>query len=220
MIKIASFQFTGTENISSNTDAVIRGAEIASAAGVDLMLTQECAICGYPPIERDNCDSIDFSLVQISMNKLQEISNRRNIYIALGMVKRTFEKYYNCISLISPKAESRIIYSKRALWGWDKENFHPGCVNEVVEIKGFKIGFRICFEIRFPEYFRELYREQVDIVCVPFNDTSEVDNAARYELLKSHILTRAVENSFVVVTSNTCRYFQTAPSCIVDQDGK
>lgn len=46
-------------------------------------------------------------------------------------------------------------YDKRALWGWDKDNFTPGEGGGIIEYGDIKIGIRICFEVRFPEYFRE-----------------------------------------------------------------
>ena len=59
-------------------------------------------------------------------------------------------------------------YDKRALWGWDRDNFTEGQNEGIFEIGGITIGVRICFEIRFPEYFRELYKQRTDLNVVLF----------------------------------------------------
>jgi predicted amidohydrolase len=79
---------------------------------------------------------------------------------------------------------------------------------------------RICYEIRFPEYFRELYREKADFAVVMFNDVSESDDIERYELIKAHLRTRAVENVFTVMSVNDAALYQTAPTALFDQSGK
>lgn len=66
--------------------------------------------------------------------------------------------------------KQKLIYHKRALWGWDKDNFSIGDRDGVFEINGLKVGIRICFEVRFPEFFRELYREQTDLNIILFYD--------------------------------------------------
>ena len=53
-------------------------------------------------------------------------------------------------------------YDKRALWGWDNDNFAKGNSDGIVEIDGVVFGIRICFEIRFPEFFREFYKRNTD----------------------------------------------------------
>ncbi len=87
-------------------------------------------------------------------------------------------------------------------------------------IDDVRLGFRICYEVRFPEYFRELFREKVEIACVSFCDVEKEPNPARYELIKSHLITRAVENAMYVLSVNSISAYQTAPTCLIDPDGK
>ncbi len=87
-------------------------------------------------------------------------------------------------------------------------------------IDEFRMGVRICFEVRFPEYFRELYREKADFAVVMFNDVSESEDIERYELIKAHLQTRAVENVFTVMSVNDASLYQTAPTALIDQSGK
>lgn len=112
-----------------------------------------------------------------------------------------------------------MIYHKRALWGYDKDNFCEGKNNGVFVIDGIKIGIRICYEIRFPEFFRELYKEKTELNLVLFYDVSDKDDIERYELIKAHIRTRAVENVCYTLTADTIRPYQTAPTALFDRSG-
>ncbi len=103
--------------------------------------------------------------------------------------------------------------------GWDRDNFYPGNQTGVFEVDGIKIGIRICFEIRFPEYYRELYRENTDLNIVMFYDKSDNNDIARYDLIKAHIRTRAVENVCHTLAVNTAGPYQTAPTAIYDRSG-
>ena len=100
--------------------------------------------------------------------------------------------------------------------GWDRDNFYPGNQTGVFEVDGIKIGIRICFEIRFPEYYRELYRENTDLNIVMFYDKSDNNDIARYDLIKAHIRTRAVENVCHTLAVNTAGPYQTALQFMID----
>lgn len=82
-----------------------------------------------------------------------------------------------------------------------------------------KIGFRICCDVRFPELFRELYRQNTDICFVSFSDTRETPSPGRYQIIKAHLITRAVENVMTVVSVNSISNFQTAPTAVFDCNG-
>ena len=112
-----------------------------------------------------------------------------------------------------------IPYHKRALWGWDRDNFSQGRQAGVFHADSFAIGIRICFEVRFPEYFRELYRAQTDLNLILFYDRTDQENPDRYRLIQGHIQTRAVENVCYTLTCNTCAPCQTAPTGIFDRSG-
>ena len=107
------------------------------------------------------------------------------------------------IALVSTDQENFTSYSKRALWSWDAKNFNPGINGGIYTIDELKIGTRICYEVRFPEYFRELFKECVQIAFVSFCDISSEPDPRRYEIIKSHLVTRAVENAMYVISVNS-----------------
>jgi len=218
-MKVAAFQFHGSDDVRENQLAIERGIEKASQENVRFLMTQECALCGYPPIERDKVSSIDFKMVADAIEQIKELAVKNNMYIGLGTILPDNGKYFNSIVLVSPHQENLAPYSKRALWGWDAENFNPGISNGMYSIDDLKIGIRICYEIRFPEYFRELFKESVQIAFLSFCDISSEPDQERYEIIKSHLVTRAVENAMYVISVNSIAKCQTAPTCLIDPDG-
>lgn len=111
-------------------------------------------------------------------------------------------------------------YDKRALWGWDRDNFAPGNHAGIFQIGDISVGIRICFEVRFPEYFRELYSSKTDLNIVLFYDVSDTDDIDRYHMIKGHLQTRAVENVTPVISVNSVKPFQTAPTALIGKSGE
>ena len=218
-MKIGLFQFACCDNTESNYLTMFRAIKKAKENNVRLLLFPECALTGYPPIEISSVKQIDFILVNKLIEKLYADCIANEISIVFGSVFKLNGEISNRMVFIDYKKEKVEYYSKRALWGWDKENYTSGNKLGVFEIDNYKFGIRICFEIRFPEYFRELFKEKVDFTVIAFSDTCDKPYQTRYDLIKSHILTRAVENAFTVLTTNSISFFQTAPTCVVSPDG-
>ena len=126
---------------------------------------------------------------------------------------------YNRAMLFRPNSQIEF-YDKRALWGWDKDNFAKGSKDGIFEMEGIKFGIRICFEIRFPEFFRELYKRNTDIDLVLFYDVADIDDKERYDLIKGHLQTRAVENVTTTISVNAISPFQTAPTMVLGKSGQ
>lgn len=218
-MKLAAFHFKGSGNIEENLMAIERGIEKAAGQNVRFLLTQECASCGYPPLETEKASQVDFHRVEEALEHISQLAIQHQMYIGLGTIIPTAGSYTNSIVLITPDRGKYPVYHKRALWGWDQGNFTAGHEKGVTTIDGVKLGFRICYEVRFPEYFRELFREKVEIACVSFCDVEVEPNPTRYELIKSHLITRAVENAMYVLSVNSISAYQTAPTCLIDPDG-
>ena len=218
-MKIAALQFSVDKSIAKNLGVIKESIIEAAAQGSRLLLTQECALCGYPPVEIDSVNAIDFVEQEKAIDQIVNLCQKHEINVALGLIRKETDTFKNSLMLISPKGLEGY-YDKRALWGWDRQNYSPGLEHSGIwEIEGIRIGFRLCFEIRFPEFFRELYKEKVEIVVVSFCDTSEKPDDGRFNIIRSHLLTRAVENAYTVISVNSTTRCQTAPTCVINPDG-
>jgi omega-amidase len=218
-MKVGVFQFRGSDNISDNHQAIIRAITSASQNKVRLLVFQECATCGYPPVETPIIKEINFEILNSYLQEIKQLAKKYNMYIVLGTIRIQNSRYYNSLQLIGPNGETIGNYDKRALWGWDLDNFTKGESLGIYQIDDIQIGFRICFEVRFPEYFRELFKSNVQLCFVSFCDVSEQDLIERYGIIKSHLVTRAVENVMTIISVNSISKYQTAPTAVIDSDG-
>lgn len=217
-VKLGAYQFSVTKNIKYNLETIKKAIIKASHEGVKLLVFPECALTGYPPRDIENSSVVNFQELNFTYKQLQSLVDKNAIHIIIGTIIQEDEKYYNSAIVFAPYKEKRF-YHKRALWGWDRDNFSIGNGSGIFEIDGWKIGVRICFEVRFPEFFRELYEEYTDLNIIMFYDVADYDDIERYELIKSHIRTRAVENVTYTLAVDTIYPYQTAPTALYDRSG-
>ncbi|HIS26575.1 MAG TPA: carbon-nitrogen hydrolase family protein [Candidatus Pullilachnospira intestinigallinarum] len=218
-MKIGACQFKVTNHITKNLEIMKRSILDASSQGVSLLVFPECAFTGYPPRDIETSSAVNFEELEKAHRKMQCLSNQKNMHIIAGTIIQNEKRYFNSAMICSPGRQPSF-YHKRALWGWDRDNFTAADSDGILEVDGWRIGIRICFEVRFPEYFRELYRVHTDLNIILFYDVSEQKNPDRYDLIESHIRTRAVENVTYTLTVNTASFYQTAPTALYDRSGK
>lgn len=219
IVKIGAYQFAVTNEIKENFEVIKNTIILAVKKEIKLLIFPECALTGYPPRDIPDSSMVNFDELALVYEQLQKLVDDNNINVIVGTIYKESDRYYNSAVMFMPCSE-KLIYHKRALWGWDKDNFIAGNEKGIVEIEDWKIGIRICFEVRFPEYFRELYKENTDLNIILFYDVTDYDDVERYEMIKSHIRTRAVENVTYTFTVNTIHPYQTAPTLLYDKSGR
>lgn len=218
-MRIGAYQFAVTGSVRMNREKIAQAIYEAKDEKVKLLVFPECSLTGYPPRDVDSSSNVDFDELDDTYFFIQRLCDAYDMNVIVGTITKLNQAFYNSAMVFSPGKE-RIIYSKKALWGWDREHFSIGREKGIVQMEDWKIGIRICFEIRFPEYFRELYKKRTDLNVVMFYDVSDFDNTARYEMMKAHIVTRAVENVTYTLTVNAIAPFQTAPTILYDKSGR
>ncbi|HBV66827.1 MAG TPA: carbon-nitrogen hydrolase family protein [Clostridiales bacterium] len=218
-MRVGVFQFPGSSNITENYKYIIRAIEEAAENKVRILVFQECAACGYPPVETPEIENIDFELLNSVIIKVRLLAKENDMYIALGTIRKESSKYYNSLLLINSDGDVIGNYDKRILWGWDLDNFTKGNTQGIYEIDNIKVGFRICYEVKFPESFRELFKSNVELCFVSFCDVLENDSTERYNIIKSALVTRALENTMNVISVNSISKYQTAPTVVINFNG-
>ncbi|MBR5066923.1 MAG: carbon-nitrogen hydrolase family protein [Lachnospiraceae bacterium] len=217
-MRLAAYQFDVTGDVKKNTEKIKNAVLKAAENKADFIAFPECAISGYPPTDLPTSKDFDLEALPAVLQELQELSDAHKITILVGSIAFD-EKYVNRAFLIAPKRDVRH-YDKRALYGWDSENFVRGNNDGIFEINGLKVGVRICFEARFPEYFRELYKAKTDINVVIFYAVSDTDETDKYNVLRSHLISRAAENVTPIFAVDAITPFQSAPTCFINASGK
>jgi omega-amidase len=101
-MKVAAFQFRGSDSIESNLKAIERGIEKASKEDVRFLITQECALCGYPPVETEKIGTINFELMNYAKKRIKQLAAEKNMYIGLGLIRQNKDKVFNSIEMVAP----------------------------------------------------------------------------------------------------------------------
>lgn len=218
-MKIGAYQFAVTGSIAKNMETISKAVRLAAEGSARLLVFPECALIGYPT-QDEQASNVDLQALETAFAQIQQLSTENSMYLLVGSVTKDGDAHYNSAVLFTPGGGEPTRYHKRALWGWDIENFVEGTPGGIWAIDELTIGVRICFEVRFPEYFRELYREKADLAIVLFNDISDIDDIERYQLITAHLRTRAVENVCTVLSVNDASLYQTAPTAVIDPDGR
>lgn len=218
-MKIAACQFAVSGNMRRNSEAMQSAIKQAASQDAQLLVFPECALTGYPPRNIPSSSAVDSDLTTALLDELGRMSTVYNMHIVVGTILPNGGSFFNSAVILHPDGQ-RHFYHKRALWGWDQDNFISGNEPGIFEINGLKIGVRICYEVRFPEYFRELYAAGTALNLVLFHDTADADSPERYELIKAHLCTRAAENITPVLSVNATHPFQTAPTALFDRSGR
>ena len=218
-MKIGAYQFRVTGDAERNYGRMKIAAEEAHEAGVRLLVFPECAVTGYPPRDISSALEADLEAAERVHARLQALADRYDMFLTVGTIIKEGNRHFDAAMVFSPGG-GRTVYRKRALWGWDRENFRPGSDAGVMEAGGLRIGVRICFEARFPEYFRELYRARTDLDIILFYDVTDSDDPERREVIRGHVRTRAAENVCHILTCNTASPRQSAPTGLYDRSGR
>ena len=218
-MRIGAYQFTVTGNAEENFAHIHVAIKKANQAKVKLLVFPECAVTGYPPYSMRAAADVDGAVVSSVHQRIRALSIKYGINLIVGTITKKDGKSYNTAMMFSPDGKV-VCYGKRALWGWDRDNFTAGNESGILEIDSWRIGVRLCYEVRFPEYFRELYREETDLNVILFFDSSSQENPERYRMIQAHIQTRAVENVCFTLAENAANACQTAPTAFFDRSGK
>ena len=217
-MRIGAYQFAISGDVNENYKEIEKAIYLAKHKDVQLLIFPECSLTGYPPRDISNSSCVNFNLVQSMCDRLPSVADQNDISFIVGTIFKEKE-IYNRALLFQPNKQIKS-YDKRALWGWDNDNFAKGNSDGIVEIDGVVFGIRICFEIRFPEFFRELYKRNTDINVVLFYDVADTDDKERYSMIRGHLQTRAVENVTTTISVNATSPFQTAPTMVFGKSGQ
>jgi len=217
-MRLAAYQFAVCGDLKKNTEKIKEAIEKATVEKADFIAFPECALSGYPPTDIASSKDFDFKALPAVLNELQELSDKHNITVLIGSIAFD-EKYVNRAFLIAPKRDIRH-YDKRALYGYDSDNFERGNTDGIFEINGLKVGVRICFEVRFPEYFREAYKAGTDLDVVIFYAVSDFDDTEKYEVMRSHLISRAAENVTPILSVDAITPYQSCPTAFINASGR
>ncbi|MGB3203944.1 MAG: NAD+ synthase [Crinalium sp.] len=187
-MKIAIAQLNPTiGDFTGNAEQILAAAKIAAKKKVDLLLTPELSLCGYPP--RDLLLNPRF--VESMVRVLQKLAKKLppKLTVLVGTVSENYESYtsgekplFNSIALLQNKGIQQI-FNKRLLPYYDVFDeyryFEPGLESNSFTLNldesSIKIGITICEDLWNDEEFwgkrsytvnpiADLAQQEVDII--------------------------------------------------------
>jgi NAD+ synthetase len=133
-------------DLAGNARRILDAADEARAAGADLLLTPELALCGYPP--EDLLLRPDF--YRACARELQQLAVAAPLPVVVGHPEAWAGRHYNAATLLEGGAVCAT-YRKQRLPNsevFDEERyFDTGDAPGIIEVKGVRIGLAICEDI-------------------------------------------------------------------------
>ena len=162
----------------------------------DIFVYPEMSCCGYvKEIKRQQASKIDAAVV----NKLKDLSVKRNCAIICGCTRIYDEKNYNTLLFINGNEiteHQKTLLSRDGVFDED-EVFTPGKKPTMVKYKDLTIGLAMGQELYSPELFRYYAEKGADIViCISAFTDRQMDR------IEKILPARAVENSMYIILDN------------------
>lgn len=175
-------------DLKENSAKILRYAEQAKLSGVQLMLTPELSLCGYPPEDLLLRDGFFKSCEQALNDLAQQISG---IAVIVGHPHELDGKRYNAASLLR---DGQVVatYCKRFLPNYavfDEERyFARGTQPLVFELGGIRFGINICADVWEPDAAQQAASAGAQLLLVLNASPYAVQKIeSRYDVLRQRI---------------------------------
>jgi predicted amidohydrolase len=204
-ITIASCQFPISEDLQSNATWIMKQMESAHDSGAHVLHFPECALTGYPGVDMQTMDYIDWDKLKTYTDSIMILAKRLKVWVILGSIHPLEEGYkpMNSLYVIDPNGKIAERYDKRFCTTGDLNYFCAGDHFSSIEINGVKCGLLICYDIRFPELYREYSKMDVDVVFQSFYNARQKPGGIHPKIMPVTAQARAATNHFYMSLTNS-----------------
>jgi len=222
-LKIATCQFEVSSNINSNYQNIKKYIVEAGNAQADVIHFSECALSGYlghhnPKLTIEKLDSKHLESI---IEEICHLAKKYSIWIILGVSHVTAKDTKNSLYIINDQGNIKGRYDKINLYDKETTHFSKGNDLVTVDIKNIKCGFMICYDSCFPKLYEEYSNLGVKIIFHSFYNADNAGGETELDrLIISQQITRAADNRFWIVASNSSKYHSRLASGFIYPDGK
>ncbi len=166
--KVAIAQINCTVgDLTKNRQTIAKAARKAVAQGVDILLTPELSLTGYPPedllFQQNFYDATQKALALLA----EELRDFKDLHVVVGHHQMENGACYNACSVLA-NGKMTGTYFKQELPNYsvfdERRYFARGKTPLVFSVKGICFGILICEDIWFPEPARQAKATGVDII--------------------------------------------------------
>jgi len=230
----ATCQFSISERIEDNCEAVIRQMKLAKMNGAEIAHFSETCLGGYAGVDFDSFENYNWDLLRQCTKKIMEIAKELKLWVILGSNHPLTgdHKPHNSLYIIDDKGNIADRYDKMFCTGNRKEtsgdlkHYSPGSHFVVFTLKGITCGLLICHDMRYPELYREYYKLGVRIMFhsyyngkLTFKNPDDPDENIWGVITEPTMQTYAAENNMWISANNTATPESCWPSFFVRPDG-
>ncbi len=214
-LRVGAWSFSATSDLAAN-DAVIRsGVRAAAAAGVDVLLTPECGLPGYPGAVRSDFTDVDGCALADREDALLRFAEQHGVALVLGSAAGDGHGGWtnDAVTLAAR-------YRKRCLTPGDVAYFVPGTTATVITVAGWRCGLAICYDLRFADVWADLHRQEVDALLVIAHMAGpDPDPGTKAAVIPAFCAVRAAEAATPLVFCNTAAADRWLDSAVWDACG-
>ncbi len=202
-LRIACLHMDADADIEANCQQISAAIHAAAENGVDILLTPECALSGYPGAGRDDYQDINWCSYDGFEDLIHTRAQQAGIAVVLGTISMADGKLFND-ALFCGNEANVTRYHKRCLTPFDKNFFTDANKACVVEFKGWQLGLCICFDVRFPHTWGDVVCAGADaVLSIAHMAGPDPDDNVKNTVVPQHYASRAAEWATPLVMCNT-----------------
>lgn len=171
---IATTQTIIHKDTTLNSLEIIKLIKKAASYKANLIHFPECALSGYAKQQIQDWSHINWDILNIELQKVQQACLKYNIHAAIGsnFLFCQNQRPRNSILWIDNKGKMSSRYDKRFCSHSEISDWYsPGKKPLTRVINGIKFGFILCIEVNFPELFMEY--ESLGVDCILMSSYSD-----------------------------------------------
>jgi deaminated glutathione amidase len=222
VMKVAVAQFSAGMDKAANLNCIEELAERAAAAGAQLAVFPEAAMCDFGS-STDDLRSPAEALDGAFVGSLTRLAARLGLAVVVGMfeVIPGDHRVHNTAVLVDPARGLLAAYRKRHLFDAfgdsESERIRPGDEDPpLLDLHGFKVAVAVCYDLRFPSFIERIADRGAELLLVP---SAWVAGPFKEEHWSVLLRARAIENTIYVAAAGQTGTSYCGRSSIVDPLG-
>ncbi len=175
-LQVSCVQLHWAKPIARNLETTLGFIDRAAAEGSRVVLFPEANLTGYyfPYAIETALAEIESALAQV-----RDAALRRNIWVIVGSIRKTADRYLNVAHVISPEGRLHYEYAKINMAGRDEKTYcRGGDKLALFEIDGILCTLVICRDGRHPELYRIPGMAGAQVLFHPSCSSDEIEAVA------------------------------------------
>ena len=204
-LRVASCQFSVTEDVRRNAGYIHRYLERASSLGAHLLHTSEACLSGYAGVDFPSFDGHDWDALRRETSGLREAARELGLWLVLGSAHFLDAKTppTNCLYLIDPKGRIADRYDKCMCTLGDQKAYSAGDRLVTRSIRGIRVGLAICYDVCYPQLYAAYRELGVTLMLHSFYNARHRGRNCLDVLNVRQLPTRCADNLMWAVANNS-----------------